>query len=137
MLKSTGLILVLLFAFGSCRDRNNGIPMVAVNREINVTLPSNNALQVTGGWIYTYGGSKGLVIYRKSQEEFAVYDRHATFDINAGCVVEVDSSNISMSDPCSSSSYSMYDGSVISGNAALPLKQYNWSFDGVILYIFN
>lgn len=135
--KTVFILFILSSILISCRDRNNGVPMVAVNREINVTLPSNSALQISGEWIYTHGGSKGLIIYRKTQEEFVVYDRHATFDINAGCTVVVDSSNISISDPCSSTSYSIFDGSVISGEASLPLKQYNWSFDGVVLYVFN
>lgn len=131
---SFGILLIL----SSCRDRNQGVPLVAVDREINVTLPSYSNIAVIGGWTYISGGSKGIIIYRSSNDQFKAYDRHATHDIDAACVVAVDSSNnIECVDPCSGSKYSLYDGLVTLGPATLPLKQYQTYFDGTILRIYN
>ena len=134
----TTLILTLFLGIVTgCRDRNNGVPLVAVDREINITLPSYSSIAVTGGWVYISGGSKGIIIYRKSTDEFMAYDRHSPYDVDEGCTVNVDSNNVEIIDPCSGSKFSLFSGSVTLGPATLPLKQYSTSFNGTILRVYN
>ncbi len=137
-LQTLFLLGILLVLVSSCRDRNNGVPLVAVDKEINLSLPSYSSLAVVGGWSYVSGGSKGLLVYRKTQEDFVVFDRHSPYNVDAGCIVHMDSSSyIEVIDPCSSTKYSIFDGNVTSGEGSLPLKQYNWEFNGTILRIYN
>jgi len=131
------LFTIIMILSTSCRKNRSVIPYVAVDKEINITLPGNFNLAVIGGWMYISGGSKGILVYRRQQDEFVAYDRHCPYNVDAGCVVEVDSSNIEIIDPCSGSKFSLYDGSATIGPATLPLKQYATSFDGTNVRIYN
>ena len=75
-------LFLLLFVLNSCRDNNNGIPLVNVDKEINITLPSYSSLAVVSGWAYVSGGSKGLIVYRKTLDEFVVFDRHSPYMVD-------------------------------------------------------
>lgn len=130
----------LLFHF-SCKDdnrNNSNIPLVEVNFAIPINDPAYLNLQTPGGWEYISGGSRGIIIYRVSQDEFKAYDRHCTFQPSSTCaIVSVDANNITASDNCCGSSFILTDGSVTKPPANFPLKQYNTSFDGTIIYVTN
>ena len=131
------ILLVLTTVISGCRSNNDGVPLVAVDREINITLPSYSSIAVISGWVYINGGSKGIIIYRKASNEFMAYDRHSPYEVDDGCTVNVDSNNVEIVDPCSGSKFSLFSGTVTKGPATLPLKQYRTSFDGTILRIYN
>ncbi|MCB9185977.1 MAG: hypothetical protein H6601_04450 [Flavobacteriales bacterium] len=136
-------ILLSLFAIiigsTSCERSNpSGIPYVPVNYQLVVSNPQFVALQATGGWVYINGGSKGIIVYRFSPEEFRAYDRHCTFQINDNCRVNVDNTNITAVDTeCCDSHFLLVDGAPIDGPANIGLQQYNTQFDGNTLMIFN
>ena len=131
------LVLVVLL-FSKCREiENTEVPNVPVNTVINIQTPEYFDLQAVGGWAYTYGGSKGIVVYRNSFDSFSAFDRHATYEPINGCIVEVDSSNIMVQDPCTTSRYLLTDGSVVNGPAVVGLRQYQAYFDGTYLRIYN
>ena len=95
-------------------------------------------LAIPGGWTYINGGSRGIIIYRASNDVFKAYDRHCTFDSSNSCaLVSVEVNNITGFDDCCGSKFILTDGSVTQGPANLPLKQYQTSFDGNELRIFN
>lgn len=132
------MLLALIVPLQSCDDNNNQIPFVTVDAYVNITLPSNQALQAVGGWVYFNGGSKGLIIYRKSIDEFVAYERHATYMPENNCYVEVNPDYVTCKDICSESTYLLFDGTVSQGPAVVPLKQYQTSFDGAIyVHVFN
>lgn len=142
MLKQLTLLsitCVLAFSFSGCNNANDwGIPLVKVNEVIYIANPSNIALNAVGGWIYYQGGSRGLIIYRYSTDEFKAYDRHTTYEPNKPCdPVSVDNSDIIAYDHCSTSEWVLVDGSVVSGPAGFPLKQYQTYFDGSSVHVFN
>ena len=83
------------------------------------------------------GGSRGLIIYHKSLDEYLCYDRHSPYNVPAGCIVEVMDDNIVIEDPCSDSQWIITDGSVISGPASKPLEGYQTTFIDPILHIYN
>jgi nitrite reductase/ring-hydroxylating ferredoxin subunit len=89
------------------------------------------------GYIYWRGGSKGLIIFRKTIDEFIAYDRHCTFEVDKNNQTSVDASGIIASDAACGSKFFLTDGSVNSGSASRPLKQYQVTFDGTVLHIFN
>lgn len=132
-----GLVTVVL-STGCKKDRDVAVPIVPVQIEINLNLPEYNALQVVGGWAYITGGSEGLIVYRRGQNEFTALDRHCTYQPQNLCRVTVDDSQVMARDTiCCQSAFLIMDGSVVQGPAALGLKRYNTTFNGTILRIFN
>ncbi|MEZ4938036.1 MAG: hypothetical protein R2799_10645 [Crocinitomicaceae bacterium] len=103
-------------------------------------LPSYSSLQSVGGYAYVNGGVKGLVVYRKSIDEFVCFDRMSTAEGGYDCTpIEVDTDNyLFLNDSCSDAVYSLIDGSLVSGSAVYGLRAYQTNFDGFsILYISN
>ena len=122
----------------SCKDEDEYIPLVRVDLIIYTNDPSFNEISVPGTWTYVNGGSRGIIIYRVSNSEFKAYDRHCTYDSRNSCaLVSVDATNITATDNCCDSEFLLVDGSVIKNPASLPLKQYQTSFDGAVLRIYN
>ena len=124
----------------SCVRNQNIVPYVYVNQYINISLPSYSSLNAVGGWIYITGGSKGIIVYRQSFDQFSAYDRHCTYNANDPCgKASVDSTNSFVECSCDGSQYQLYDGLVIQGPALYSLKPYQTTFDPITnqLHIFN
>lgn len=128
-----------LLSTNSCERSNpSGIPYVPVNYQLVVSNPQFSPLLAVGGYVTIAGGSKGIIVYRFSPEEFRAYDRHCTFQVNDGCRVNIDQTGISATDnECCDSQFLLVDGTPIDGPANFGLHQYNTSFDGNTLFIFN
>ena len=131
------LCLILVSVKCSKTEDNTGVPVVRVNRQIQVNLPANFNIQAIGGFDYYSGGSRGIIIYRLDNEQFHAYERHATYQPENGCAVEVDSLSIDIVDPCSDSRYSIIDGTVTQGPAVNALRRYQTSFENGILRVWN
>lgn len=129
---------LLLLSSNSCQKGNpSGIPYVPVNFLLTVSNPDFAPLQAIGGWLYLTGGSRGIIVYRFSQDEFKAYDRHCTFQIDEGCRVDVEESIFGVDNECCDSKFLIIDGAPIDGPAAIGLQQYNTQFDGNTLLITN
>lgn len=140
MLKVKHIILFgfLFLLINSCRKREQYIPYVEVDIYININNPSYFLLTSVSGWTYINGGSKGLIAYRKTQEEILVYDRHCTYNADNACgTAEVNADNVTVDCLCDGSQYLLHDGSILKGPASYPLFQYRTSFDGTTLHIYN
>ena len=134
------LIFLLLPVFiGSCRKEEHPIPYVPVNITLYVSDPEFVNLNAVGGSTYLRGGSRGILVYRKSQDEFMAYDRHCTNEPdNPKSIVIIDPGNsFSAVDTTCTSSFLLIDGTVQKGPAHIPLKQYQTFFDDVSLTITN
>jgi nitrite reductase/ring-hydroxylating ferredoxin subunit len=132
------IFLITCLSLACSKDKNSNIPLVTVDITIYINNPAYNVIAAPGGWTYINGGSRGIIIYRVSNDEFNAYDRHCTFDSSNSCaLVSVDATNINGLDDCCGSKFLLPDGSVTNGPANLPLKQYQTSFDGQVLRIFN
>tara|TARA_B100000780_G_C21126715_1_gene457468 strand:+ start:261 stop:689 length:429 start_codon:yes stop_codon:yes gene_type:complete len=135
--------LVVVGAFlllqSSCEQNNQNIPYVPVNFDLNLNLPSYNSLNYPGEHLILQGGSKGIVVYRYTTDEFVVLDRHSTFDVTQGCNVTVESDGITLSDDndCSNSKWIVLDGSVMQGPATLSLHRYRTNWNPPILHVYN
>jgi nitrite reductase/ring-hydroxylating ferredoxin subunit len=140
--KCTCALLILagcfILTFNSCKkDKNNDVAQNYVDFYLYINEPSNISLNAVGGWAYVNYGTKGIIIYRRSTSEFTALERNCTYDPAAACSQVEVLSGISAIDSCCSSRFSIYDGSVINGPATQPLYQYNTTFDGNALHVFN
>ncbi|MGB0368937.1 MAG: hypothetical protein ACPGU4_02005 [Flavobacteriales bacterium] len=131
--------LYTIICAGSCRKGTiSGIPYVPVNLQLTVSNPQFAPLLAVGGWLTIGGGSQGIIVYRFSPNEFRAYDRHCTFQVDDVCRVDMESTDISAVDSeCCESKFLIVDGAPIDGPANIGLHQYNTSFDGNTLLIFN
>lgn len=134
-----GLALFSLLVIASgCRDRNvNRVPDVPVNIAINIYQPDFFNLTVPSGWVYITGGSRGIIVYRKSANEFVALERHSPYQPQDNCAVVVNEDNVIVSDPCSDSQWLIMDGTIVQGPTAFALETYRTSFSDPILYITN
>lgn len=131
-------IVAVMLSSSSCENTGSGIPYVNVNYRLVVGNPDFAPLQAIGGWVYLQGGSKGIIVYRASQDEFMAFDRHCTFQPQDNCRVTVDNTHITAVDQeCCGSKFILVDGSIVQGPAARGLHQYRTSFDGNTLWITN
>ncbi len=130
-------LAVVISGCNGCRDQESIVPLVQVDFSINIDEPAFFELNNITGWIYVSGGSRGILIYRNNLDQFSAYDRHAPFEVNEGCQVSVAADQFTILDPCSESSWIIIDGSVLTGPADQPLKQYNTQLLGNILRVFN
>lgn len=131
------ILTCLIFIKCNKNESESNIPFVAVNETLAINSPSNFRLQAIGGWQYAFGGSKGLIIYRVSEGQFKVYDRHSPYQVDKGCVLGVDDSKRIIIDPCSESQFELSSGTILRGPAVNGLKEYRASFNGAILTISN
>ncbi len=134
-------VLVTLLSVLSCGKNNqNPVPNVPVDVTIDLGFPSYSALQGVSGYTYVNGGSRGIIVYRKSLNEFVAFDRHSPADIEGTCVEPLypDANNfLELIDSCNNARFSLYDGSPIS-NSEFGLRQYATQYNGSnILRIFN
>ncbi|MFZ1688949.1 MAG: hypothetical protein WAU70_16120 [Flavobacteriales bacterium] len=130
----TALLLV-----ASCRkEEQGGVPYTQVDIQFNVNNPAYVDLQVPGGWIYITGGSRGIIVYRKTMDDFIAMDRHCPYQPTNDCQVHVDATQVTARDTtCCTSTFSIMDGSVTNGPATIGLQQYNTTFNGTTLRIYN
>lgn len=129
----------LVLAHSACRkEQNPTVPITPVDFSINVNNPSYADIQVPGGWVYLTGGSSGIIVYRKTTDEFVALDRLCTFQTQNSCRVHVDDSQVIAQDTtCCGSKFLLLDGTVTQGPAQIGLIRYNTSFNGTILRIWN
>jgi nitrite reductase/ring-hydroxylating ferredoxin subunit len=136
--KKIGLFFIITLLLAGCKKKSDNVPQTYVNVTIYTTEPSFANLNAIGGWIYVNAGYKGIIVYRKSQDNFIALERACTFDPESTCSgINVTSDNITAQDTCCGSKFLIYDGSITQGPATAPLNQYQTSYDGTTLHIFN
>lgn len=144
------LFLIAILVLVSCdkgEDPHSDIPYANINVVINPNSTLYQELNTVGGWLYYQWvdpPSRGLIIYRMTQDEFKAYERTPPMNSNTCCDVEtgictallVEDYYPFVYDTCSDYSYQILDGSPISP-ATVPLKSYRAVYDGLNLYITN
>jgi hypothetical protein len=134
-------IFLLFFAiFGCKKNSTNPVPNIPFDITIDINLPSYNALVGVGGWAYVNGGSRGIIVYRRSIDEFIAFDRHSPADPEGICeqpLTPHTSNFLQLNDSCSGARFSLYDGSPVSGSD-FGLRQYQTVYGGSnLLRIYN
>jgi hypothetical protein len=118
--------------------KQHPVPSVPVNLTIYPNDPLNFDIQAIGGWMYFSGGVNGIVLYRKSEQEFVALERTSTknpSDPKSRAIVLSD--NFTMHDTISDSKWRILDGAVTQGPAEWPLRTYKTSYDGNLLKVIN
>lgn len=131
--------VLLLSAFSCNKNKVHPVPSIPFDVTININLPTYSGLTGVGGYAYVEAGSKGVVVYRRNMNEFVAFDRHSP--ANEGeCgqpLVTNENNFLQLDDLCSGATFSLYDGSPISGSE-FGLRMYVTSFDGgANLRIYN
>ena len=133
------IMTVCAISLSNCtkQDTEHLIPVVNVNINISTNLAQYNQLNIDGGWVYLEGGYNGIIVYRSSIDNYKAYDRQAPYKVKDVCKINIDDSQVIVTDSCSGSSWLLYDGQVVTGPATYPLKEYETYYDGSILSITN
>ena len=134
------LFLVLIMASSCLKNNQNPVPSIPFDITIDINLPSYYQLQGVGSWTYVNGGSRGIIVYRRTIDEFVAFDRHSPMDPNGTCFLPLfpeQDNFLQLKDTCSSARFSLYDGGAISGSQ-FGLRQYATQFNGSnLLRIYN
>jgi len=151
------ILLALLLISGitlSCKKKSSSSTNVNTNcvyqnasqQQVNYTILSGSGqffpLNVVGGYIYISGygyQQKGILVYRLNQTQFLAFDRNCTHDgcTNSQAIIKVQTGNTACKDSICGSLYNIFDGSIQTGPAVVPLFQYHTSWDGNQLRIYN
>ena len=136
------LLISMMSSFSGCKDKDQypEIPYAVVNIFIDPNSTMYIELNAVGGWVYLTADppSRGIIVYRLSQDEFMAYERICPYDPDmASARVEVESSAVTAIDSLCGSRFILTDGQPFKGPATLPLKQYRTYYDGSTLHIFN
>ena len=134
-------LILLTVAFGCKKDKSDElqVPRIATDVTININLPGFSALANPGGWVYVNGGSRGIIVYRSSIDEFSAFDRHCTYQVEKGCKVNVLDGTIAEDEECCHSQFEIITGTPISGEATRPLQYFKTQFNpnANLLRIYN
>lgn len=144
-MKKNALLLFLgtlgLVTCLSCKKKKNAeqyIPYVYVDFYISIANPQFVSLNAVGGWVYVTGGSKGIIVYRKSNDEFTAFDRHCPYQPENTCsLLSVSASGTTAIDSCCDSEFLLTDGSVLKQPSSYPMLRYQTIFNGSQLHVFN
>lgn len=128
------ILVFISIALSSCyKNQLNPVPDIPFDVTIDINFPLYSDLNGVGGWTYIDGyGSRGLIVYRKSIDEFVAFDRHSPADTNGSCFNPLYPSAdnfLVLVDSCNNATFSLYDGSPIS-NLSIGLRQYQTLYDG-------
>ena len=138
------ILIIFILTLSSCKDKktqpvdNNPVPYVQVDLAIYPNDPLFTNVQYVGGWMYVAGGINGIVIYRKTEQEFVALERTSPYSPNdSRSKVFVMKDNFTLRDTISDSRWRMFDGIVTQGPNTWPLRIYGTTYDGNVLRIRN
>ena len=136
------MVLVSLFSCKKKKDEsaaNNPVPYVSVNYTLYPDDPIYFKIQSIGGWMYIDNvGINGIIVYRKSMEEFFVIERTSSYlPGNPAAKVKVMSDNFILRDSISDSQWRINDAQVVKGPAQWPLRIYANTYINSALRITN
>ena len=95
-------VILLMMVFGCKKKAKTNAEHPVPNVPIDITVypndPLNFKIQAIGGWIYVNGGINGIILYRKSQQEFVALERTSSYlPDNAGAKAKVMADNFTHS----------------------------------------
>ncbi len=143
--------VVLVLSTLSCNKNRQPsddiIPFTTVDKYYNTTFPGLVILNNPGGWIIdSSAGTKGIFIIKNYSNEYKAFDLNCSYrPLDACSKLTVDSSGLFLKcgkylsntwQPCCDSRFGI-DGIPTKAPATRVLRQYQVTFDGVILHVFN
>jgi hypothetical protein len=138
VLMIAGFLFLLLSGCSKKSENSNDIPYIYVNFSINPNSTQYLRLNNVNGWEYLTGGYKGILVYRQSLNDFISFERACPYDWQtADARIVVDTAGSTAHCPVCKSYFTLLDGTPYKGPSRYPLKQYQSSYDGNLLYIYN
>ena len=155
------LVLFIAMVFQGCGKYpvNPNYPNAMINITINLNQVDYYDLRVVSGYAYLTSDplstSRGIIVYRLSQEEFVAYDRLPPNEPNActdsqGYTTRLVVESPYVVDHCNNAYYNILNGDIIINEEfdmmpsfpidsvpVYPLIQYHTSFNGYELHIYN
>ena len=135
-----GLLTSLLGVLLSCSPDPSDDPIPTKSfpdKVINLNLPDNAVLRSKGN-SKAYGdiGVRGVIVYCVDVGVYHAYERTCSYQPNEACAtVNIDQSNLFMTDPCCGSNFDFNTGMPSGGVAWRPLLQYKTTYNGTDLII--
>lgn len=137
-------VIFLMIVFGCKKKKEtksnaeHPVPYVPVDITIYPGDPLNFKIQAIGGWLYINGGINGIIVYRKSQQEFIALERTSSYlPDNPAAKAKVMTDNFTCRDTISDSRWQIFDGGVTQGPTQWGLRVYGTTYDGNALRIKN
>jgi Rieske Fe-S protein len=125
----------------SCNDKYENIPYVPVDITLYLHSPEYHQLTTPTGSIIVTGGAynNGIIVVRKSENEFGAYDRTCPYDPDVGVVTFDKNWTTIVEDTVCGSKFDIMNEIVLQGPATRFLKRYNTTYEqsSGILYIYN
>lgn len=134
-------ILFLIVASACEKSQQRDFPIVSIDEYIYLNNPSNIDLQSPGGVVTFGGGYRGLIIYRRYNNnginDFAAFDRACPEHYRDECsVLEIDDDKLYASCPCGGEKYLLFDGAPAQ-DAKTSMVEYQCTFDGAVIRVRN
>jgi len=128
------IIILIVFA---CNKDTYDFPYVLIRLDLG--LYSDLGQLGPGEVLFKDGyGVKGLIIYRDTDNNYFVFDRACTHEIDFSCAVDTSSFSSVVECPCCNSRFLLGESAdPIKGPASHPLMRYNAYIDGSFLKIIN
>ena len=148
MFKHLTFLFIILTFFIACKKKKTEVINYPVqNVPVNERLYPNDPIYAgkltgIGGWVYynnaaNTAGLFGLIIYKKSAQEFVVIERASPESpTNKAGAVKVQPDNFTLRDTITNAKWQIIDGGVISGSKWI-LRIYYSTYDGNVLIISN
>jgi nitrite reductase/ring-hydroxylating ferredoxin subunit len=118
------VVVVAVLSCLSCGKNSDPVPDVAVSFQGSLLSPQLSPLRGYGVAVTIPGGVAGIVIYHRSDGLYVAYDRCSTYQPEKKCAVTIDSDELTVTDPCSGSKFSLWDGTPVKAPATVALKSY-------------
>ncbi len=128
-----------LFLISSCKKDYPQIPEIYVNIALDLNDPDFFVLNASGNGIEITGGVSGIIVFRKSMDEFKAYERACPNNPIKEKVHISDRGSTAIDTVCGSEFSLVFDGEVLGGPAPFALKQYTVSYNSGsgMVYINN
>lgn len=143
-----GLVMILVSILLAISCKKGTPPPDLPQTYINIFIYPNTLDYIPdGGFVYLTADppSRGVIVYRAFRDEFKAYERTCPYDPYDCCDenltncsrLYVEQNSLVVIDSCCMSRYLLTDGSPFEGPSPYSLKEYNTSYDGDVLHIFN
>jgi len=134
------LLILSTFAICGCSPdlSDDPIPPTAFpDKTLNLNLPQYIALKTKGNSMeFNDLGVRGVIVYCQDPGVYRAYERTCSFRPNDACAtVNIDVSQLFMTDPCCGSSFDLNTGNPTGGSAWRPLRIYETLYNGFELTI--
>ena len=133
-----GLLIAMLSLTCSSDALDDQIPPTSFpDRLLNLNLPDYIGLRTKGGSREINDiGVRGVIVYCVDVGVYHAYERNCSYRPNEACAtVNVDASQLFLTDPCCGSNFDFSTGMPTGGAAWRPLRQYRTEFNGTDLVI--